>query len=427
MKKILDNKIDFTKYKTLQLLSSILLILWIINPILTYFFKPILGYSIYYYYSELIYLLGIFGIFIFIYLITYKKIEIKNKTPYILISILVIIGIISTIFANDFNLSLFGESYRREGLLVYIMYIGIIFLATIIKDKKYINYIIKIMIFSSIILSILPLFNSDFTYFNLKNIFHNSNHYGYYLLINMMLSSFMIIKEKKHKKIIYIIAYIFLTYMLVKNNTFGCFLSAIITFICSLIIAIKNKYKVKYILLIILIFILTATLTSHFDIRIGERKNYENKSIVLKNLKVFYKDVNSSIKQDENSNKAGSGRGYLWKLSIKYTLKHPLIGGGMECLKNYYKDYTEIDRPHNIILQVSSFIGIPGAITYISLILYLAIVNLKKLKDDDLNIAIYFTAMAYFISSMFGNSMYYTSPYFMILLGFLIRMQEESR
>lgn len=31
-----------------------------------------------------------------------------------------------------------------------------------------------------------------------------------------------------------------------------------------------------------------------------------------------------------------------------------------------------------------------------------------------------FMVIAYLISAMFGNSMYYTSPYFFILLGFLM-------
>ena len=105
----------------------------------------------------------------------------------------------------------------------------------------------------------------------------------------------------------------------------------------------------------------------------------------------------------------------------------------MECLKEYYandsKTYNEhySSRPHNIILQVAAFIGIPGAIIYISLILYIAISNLIIMKDNPIHITIYLTAMSYFISSMFGNSMYYTSPYFMILLGLLIGFNRYNK
>ena len=34
-----------------------------------------------------------------------------------------------------------------------------------------------------------------------------------------------------------------------------------------------------------------------------------------------------------------------------------------------------------------------------------------------------FTIIAYLISAMFGNSMYYTSPYFFILLGMLYKQE----
>ena len=100
----------------------------------------------------------------------------------------------------------------------------------------------------------------------------------------------------------------------------------------------------------------------------------------------------------------------------------------MESLQEYYrsqKGYIN-DRPHNIILQVSAFIGIPGAIIYLALIIVIAWYNLKNIKKDGMNIMIYFTAMCYFISSMFGNSMYYTSPYFMILLGLLIGLYRDN-
>ena len=37
-----------------------------------------------------------------------------------------------------------------------------------------------------------------------------------------------------------------------------------------------------------------------------------------------------------------------------------------------------------------------------------------------------FSVIAYVISAMFGNSMYYTSPYFMILLGLLIGKKKQT-
>ena len=40
--------------------------------------------------------------------------------------------------------------------------------------------------------------------------------------------------------------------------------------------------------------------------------------------------------------------------------------------------------------------------------------------ENQTHIIVYANVLAYLISSMFGNSMFYTSPYFFIFLGFLI-------
>lgn len=428
MKNILNLEIDFTKYEVIEKLSYISLILLSIGPIIEYILKFFLKEEFTYYFIEINYVVGLIGLFSFIFLFKNKKIEIKSYVPYTLLLILLLLSIISTIFAKDINLAIFGDYYRREGLIVYIMYLGILLNSTIIKNEKYIINIFKIIIFSALFITILPLFNNNFTYQNFTNIYKNTNHYGYFLMISIMISSFMFLKETKYKKINYYLIYTFLTYILIKNDTFGCYLAVIITYVTSLIISIINKYKIKDIIIIILTFILISFLVSYCGINIGERIHKNNsKGIVLKNVNSLSNDISSIINGNQKKiNKTGSGRGILWKEAIKYTLKHPLKGGGIENISEYYSSLNiDIDRPHNMILQVSSFIGIPGAITYIILILYLAITNLKYLNKS-LNMMIYFTAMSYFISSMFGNSMYYTSPYFMILLGLLITMKEKT-
>ena len=424
IKKIFNTKIDLKNYDLKKIIPYILLSLWVFNPIIEYIFNC--GT---YYILEMNYIVGIIGLITYGYcFFKYKKentINFKNYIPHILILMLVIWSIISSLLSDDIYLSFFGERYRKEGLIVYILYVGFILVSSLILDNKYVKNIFRIIVFSALFITILPLFKSDFTYINFTNIFHNTNHYGYFLMISVMLSLFMYLDNKKNIKILYLFVYIFLLYILIRNDTFGCYLSILITLISLFIYSIIKKYKRKDIIIIILVFILTSFFVSLYDIKIGEKvnKKIDTRNIVLKNFVSFNKDINSAVNNNtQEFNNAGSGRGILWKEAFKYTMKHPIFGGGMESLQQHYinQGLISMDRPHNIILQISSFIGIPGAVLYISLILYLAISNLKNLKNNDLNIYIYFTAMAYFISSMFGNSMYYTSPYFMILLGMLI-------
>ena len=430
MRKIINSFLNIIKDDYLEKISLGILILWVISPLIEYIFKNYYENFYTFYYGFMVYFIGFFGIITyFIYFIrlkSRKKINIKNFIPEILIIILLVISIISTILSENFSLSLFGEFYRKEGLIVYVMYIGILLLASIIKDSKYINYLFKCMIIVCLIVGIIPLFKSDFTYIGFPNAFHQFNHYGYYLMVNVMLSAFMFLSSDKWtKKIIYILIYIFLIYLLIRNDTFGSYLAVSIILIFLFIYSLIKKYRRANIILIVLVFVITSFAVSHFDIKIGERVNFEStQGLVGKNFLTFTKDIKNIISKDNSKglNKAGTGRGLLWKEAFNYTLDHPFFGGGMECLQSYYfiHNINYNDRPHNIILQTSSFIGIPGAIIYLFLIMYIAIANLKIMKNNTIHIMVFSTAMCYFISSLFGNSMYYTSPYYMILLGILI-------
>ena len=421
------------KNKYLELLSFIILMMWAISPLVEYIFKNKLFGLYTHYFTFIIYVIGFLGFicyaFYFTKLVKTKKASIKQFIPEILLGILLLISIISTILSENPQLSLLGEKYRREGLYVYIMYIGFILAASIIKDSKYIKYLFFCMIAICLLITINPLFNSRFTYYSFSNIFRNTNHYGYYLMINVMLSIFMFINSaNKIKKIVYALIYIFFLYLLIRNDTFGSYLAVLATLLFLLVYAIIKKWKVLDVLIIIFTFVATSFAVSVFDIKIGERLYFEDtRNIISKNFYFLRKDINDMVDGDGNVDKsAGSYRIVLWKNAWKYTLKHPLFGGGMECLRNYkmsdeeglYMKYNT--RPHNVMLQVSSFIGIPGAIIYLVLIIYIAISNLIILKNNSVHIMVYCTAACYFLSSLLGNSMFYTSPYFMILLGLLI-------
>ena len=431
MKKKINNLIDIIEYKYFEKFSLFLLLFWIISPIIEYLLGNGVEFKRDFYWVITINAIGLLGILeycLFIY--KEKKDKILNKHnffPEICLLLLLVLSLISSIFSKNTLLSFMGESYRKEGLIVYIMYIGIMLSSSIIRDKKYIRVIAQIIILSAVFITLLPLFKRNFTFIHFSNIYFNTNHYGYFLMISVMLSIFMFIDNKGIKRVIYGIIYFFLLYILIRDDTFGCYLAITITLLVLFIYVLVRKEKRIITLMAILVFIITSFFVSHYDIKIGERVNFTNtRGIILKNFKSLFSDTSKIINKEETTieelNSVGSRRGVLWKEAFNYTLEHPLIGGGMECLGEYYAKCKECnnDRPHNVILQFSSFIGIPGTIIYIVFIVYLALKGLKRLKSDSVKMMIYFTSMCYFISSMFGNSMYYTSPYFMILLGLLI-------
>ena len=434
MKKVFNKPISLIKRINLEHISYIILLLWAVSPVVEYFLKNYSYTSYTHYYVRSIYVIGTIGIFEYIMYIFQKfknkSFVLKDFIPQILIMILLVLSEIATVYSKNPSLSFFGENYRKEGLLVYIMYCGFIMSASIIKEKKFIKNIIKTIIVSAIIITILPLLNEGFSYGNFSNIFHNSNHYGYFLMICSILSGFMFVKYAGFKRIMYLLIFCLISYMLIVNDTFGCYLAIFIGLIFALVYSVIKDYKPKEITALFTTFILLSFFISLTGIKIAEKvPSNDIHGIVFNNIASLFKDANSFLSSSDEvaSNKAGSGRGRLWKKASEYILEHPITGGGMECLNEYYRqNLILMDRPHNMILQVAAFIGIPGAIIYLTLIVYLAIKNLKYLTKDTYNYMIYTTAMCYFISSMFGNSMYYTSPYFMILLGFLINMRTNN-
>ena len=427
LREILD-KIDNSFFEKV---SYKLLSMWILYPLLmmiiTYKFNNDLARNIMFY---LLIFIGISGILLgVIYSLKkfYKKekINIKKYLTIILGIILLIWCLFTSFFADNYNLTFTGELYRKEGLQTYFLYGGILLLGALLKNKKLLVKLFKNLLFVEIIIGIITLFNNSITYSLMHNhepytgIFSQFNHYGYYLMFGIILSIFMFLNSKnKLFKIMYLTIYVFLLHLLILNDTFGCFLAILLTLILIILYFIFIKKEFKKIISIIILFILVSLITF---------KNDEN--IVYKNFKNFFSDakiVNDVVKKknDKNSlNSIGTSRGKLWKYGIKYISKSPIIGHGIESTYIlYFNDQINQSRPHNILIHFGIFTGIPGIILYVSFILSILFRNLRKLKKlDYINIFSLFIVICYFISSMFGNSMFYTSPYFFIFLGIVCK------
>ena len=326
-----------------------------------------------------------------------------------------------------------GSEYRKEGLETYIAYFGIFNLGILLKNKKHRKILFDTLIIVEIIVSIISLMNNNMTYMLMKNqepytgIFSQFNHYGYYLMFGILVSLMMFLITKNNYKYIYLLPYGLLLYTLLMNDTFGCILSIIVSLI--LIMIFFRKYKKE----IVLIFITTLI------IFVGTYRN--NQNIIYKNFKSLFgdaevvrkviKDTKEAKKNKDNKNKdkvninainsIGTTRGVLWRYGLKYISERPITGYGIETLDLLYvKDGIIQDRPHNILIQFGVFTGIPGIILYSLFILIILFRSIKRFKYfDELSKCIFVICVCYLMSSMFGNSMFYTSPYFFIFLGLL--------
>ena len=399
-------------------------LLLLIIPILVmilYNFLPYEKVSFIWYYSILYicYFSGIYSLYKF--KDKYKKEQFNKyeKLILILITLFFISCIISTLLAISPIQSLLGTSYRKEGLFTYIGYFFIMINSMFLDDKSKKKYY-QILITVAVIISLFSLFkinNFLFPYqYSYNGIFYQFNHFSYFLIIALVFNTCLFISSNNtNEKIIYYISYLILLVQLILNNTFGGYLALTITSIFIIIYYVKiKKIKLSSFILVITFIICSLFITKN------------NESIVLKNFFDNTKEVINTNFEDENQlSKLGTSRGKLWIEAIKMIEKRPIIGYGIENLEQEYHKIGMLyaDKPHNMILALSGYIGIPGMLCFIIsiiLILYLVVKNIKNISNEDL--ISFFAVICFSCSSIVANSMFYTTPYIFVCLGIIIRI-----
>lgn len=424
---MLFNCLHKINLSVLKKISYYLVFIWVLTPIEMIFFTPILGKD---FALDLMFIIlliiGFLGIFMFVIHIIknkYKKEHIKKYLCILIFIVLLSWCLITCFVSIDPKLSIVGDSYRKEGLITYFAYFGIFCLALFLKNDKYKLKIFNLLIIVEVIISFIVLLDNDITFLLMSNqgtftgVFSQFNHYGYYLMFGILVSLFMFFYNKSKLKYLYFIAYCLLLYTLLMNDTFGCILAIIATLILILIfIKVNIKEKIFVFLSIVILFTFTS-------------KNGQN--IIYKNFESLFIDLNliyESIYDVDKFDSVGTSRGELWKQAICYIKEKPITGHGIESLLPlYFDDDIPQDRPHNILIQFATFTGLPGLILYLLFIfsiMYKGVYILKK--STLLSFFVFSVCLCYFMSSMFGNSMFYTSPYFLIFLGFLVNVKQNE-
>ena len=360
-----------------------------------------------------VYFLWIALIFLIItYMYGVKKGEFKvNYIDYIFLG-LIVFAFISTVFAVNRKLSIFGEINRNEGLLSILTYYFIALLTKNIKDKKYINNIINTMLVVGVfqvVYAILQVF-TDLSFikhysksFMAHSLCGNPNFFGSYLVMLICISINKFLLDKKYKYLLLSIIY-FIGLVLAAST--GPFMTAVIMIIFMII---KNfKYtKIKYILLL-LVFVPTLFITNYFV-----KLKYEDVSIDNYNI---ITDINSAKNKDVNS--LTNGRIEIWKNSVPLVKKYYLLGSGLDNFGEVYEYSTNsirYDKAHNVYLQILITNGI---VPLLLVLIICVLVFVKGLKNtNSLYLSIYFACIGYMIQAFANISVIDVAPTFFILLG----------
>lgn len=390
-----------------QIIGNLFLVYITTLGMMTFLFVSIYGFKVY----------QIYGIKYF------KKSLIKGPWNLALLAMLVW-SLLSSLLADDLLLAFYGTFYRNDGFFTYCIYAAIYCCAQINKSEKLRKKVLQYFILSSLplcIVTILQYFNYSTEVFGiyyrerlLSNmryaaIFYNTNHYGYYLTMIISVSAGLFWKSKKTlEQIFYIFIFTLNTWCLIINNTFGCYLA--VFFICSigsLFLQRRNTQFSKTKCSIPLVLFLLLTISSS--------------QIVTNNFQILSTDVKNIAAENSSAKNAGSKRWELWTNGVDMLKNRPIFGYGPENLgKEYLARGIDQDRPHNEYLQHALFLGIPALLFYLAAIF--SVLKNWFIKSPYPSTTFFVSGLAvisYLCSAFFGNTMFYTSIYFFLLLGYI--------
>ncbi len=343
---------------------------------------------------------------------------------------------ICALTSESMELAIFGDIYRREGALRITSYFGLFGSAMILrKDNKLFKYVIWSFLLNSFIMAVFLIFqsfgcplkviceNGSNTFSKYVGVFENANHYGYYLCMSLCALAILITKAKKSKELgFYSLGFLLTIYVLSINNTFGAYLALLVVLVFIIIMEIIKNKKLDLKSLIPLGITLFVGLILEFV--------QNDTNTILSNFSVLFKDVESVAGGSIDSGHAGTGRWQLWCATIDAFVHNPIFGVGPDGLTSYLFPVSRNDRPHNEFLQYLAFYGVLGLILYIVSLFLICFKNLINFKTlNDYNYLAFMVIVGYLISSLFGNTMYYTTPYFFMFLGLSVynkKIAEES-
>ena len=362
-------------------------------------------------------------VLIILYIINYKKITYIDIITYILI----ILALVSTVFAQDINISIFGETNRNEGLLTILNYYFVFLNVKNINNKKYKEKIINIFLILGVIQVIYAFLQvyTDFTFikhfsksYMAMGLCGNPNFFGSYVVLLVLISSTLYLFNKKN---IYLILAIIYALGLYLASSTAPFIGFVLGFIFLIIVYFKNINKVNLIKLIILLTVLFFTNDYFFNLRYESIKENNRRY----NIKYEITDtINSIVTKNEEYN-YGSSRIKLWKNLIPIAKKYYLFGCGLDNLRVVYPQDKGLiyDKAHNVYYQMLITNGIFALTTYCLLCLIIFIKGFKF--KDNFYIALFISFVGYSIQA-FGNiSVIDVAPYFFIILGLLYSKDNE--
>ena len=343
-----------------------------------------------------------------------KKIKPENA----MLILMMVWMFISCMLADKPQLAFLGD-WRGEGFLTYVAYFALYFCAYAIADKDIFSKFFCLFTYVSYAAGILGLMSQ----FNLiaiaanndipASLFVNANHYGYYLVIAIIVSAYHFLSAAGPKKAIHGAGLFIIAFSLFLSRCRGAWLAGVLA-LAGLTVFITLRKDKKPLSAFTPIFITAVAFFSTIAVY----------SDFIGRLISIFNDVNAVISASEARYNAGTARWLLWSIGIKLIPVHPVFGFGLDNLETplLANSIIHTNRVHNEYLNYFLTIGIPGSLAYLAFLFKILIKYLKKIREIDFfALSVFFAVIAYLASAFFGNTTPYVTPYLFIFMGYLSR------
>jgi len=317
-----------------------------------------------------------------------------------------------------------GAPVLEEPTLMFVLYFAGYFFAGMLLSRERSRRIIVVTIMAvgavlgtlslvhTYVVSLEPAYNVKG---GLSAVFYNANHYAYFMTLCILLSAVCFAMEKTiWLRLAALYSFLCNVVVLNINNTLGCFLAALFALGGFLWLAASGRTSeddgerrrhTRAALMLLVVYVVVMLFMSLFY------------NTILRSLLFLFFDIRKIVSDTADAEHAGSSRWKLWQCTLQYIAERPLTGHGTDGTAVRLAAEANYSRPHDEYLQYAVFWGIPAALLYISACGVTLLRALGRVRRSTYGCAATVASAGYLASACFGNTKYYTSPYFFLLLG----------
>ena len=437
MSNILKNffqKLSSNKYEFFLTFYLVINVIWIFFGMFlyNYFYFSYRNISVSYV------LLFVFNVFIIFFLNVFKKIKFDKIDIFLIL--LVIFGIIASVFAKNISVSLYGYWKRYEGMFQIFYYYSLMYLSSLIfleKNKKLIiRFILLFGVVNSFIcflqvfdvLKFIPIVGRGIVLG--QGLVTNSNFFGSYMVICIGITAGIYLYDNKRYNFLFLILCLCFFSGLLMSNALSCMVGFFFIVLCIIfyLIYLIIKKQVNRSLIIKYVLLLISLLTVNYLLIIS------GKTVMNKDIRRFTNETRNIVSGNFDDS-YGSLRMYIWKNTMRVVPKYLVHGVGIDNFSYAFGDnalvislsdsYTYFDKAHNEYLQKLVCEGLFSLMTYIGFLFIIFVFSINNVMNNRnyITTSLFLAFVGYCIQAFFNISVIEVAPLFFLVCGLLYKRE----